>query len=61
MTENADGEARYAVYIVIIEDTNEADMALAESVESLDRVAEGLTYQHAEDCVFDLRYEGQSR
>jgi hypothetical protein len=42
---------QYAVYVVVIEDGSEADQALAERVESLERIAADLTYEQAEEIV----------
>jgi len=38
----------YAVYVVIIEDSSDADQALAEHVESLQRIAADKLYEEAQ-------------
>jgi hypothetical protein len=47
-------EPKFAVYLVLIEDTADADMTLAGAVESLDRIADDLDYSAASDLMEDI-------
>ena len=51
---------QYAVYIVIIEDTSQADMDLACAVDSLERLDGDMTYQQAINYMADVQYDGQT-
>ena len=51
---------KYAVYILVVEDTEENDIMLAERCESLERADGGLTIAEAEDLASDLAYEARN-
>jgi hypothetical protein len=53
-------DVRFAVYLVMVEDTEECDMSLAEEVDSLDRLAGDMTYKQAEDYMSDIKHDGQT-
>ena len=47
-------ETKYAVIVVVIEDTEEALEALTESVDAWDGALRGLTYEEAETSLFTI-------
>lgn len=53
-TDPNDSYCKFAVYVVVVEDSELADMELAGVVESLDRVEGGMTYETAEGLMVEV-------
>jgi hypothetical protein len=45
---------KYAIYVVVVEDTSEADMRLSGGVVAMERIGGNLDYDNAESAMYEV-------